>query len=340
MPGCCSGDGLGGDLWVFGHQAGDQAAFAACGQGQGFVEVVVGHQGADRAERLDVVSTAFGMRVAGQQQGRGEEGTFIDAFAAWGKAVLRAEQLVAALQQAGHAFANVGLLIMGGQGTHAYAFDRWVADHDFGQALAQAGGHRVDVLGRNDGAADGGALLPGLGGHFTDHFLDVQVELFIVRADVRAEDGAVQRVGLGIERHRVAHQVRVDPQLGGGVGRACEGDEVLALQAVEQVAGAADHQLQAAGRQQAGLVHHPHHGFGQVAGGGGWLDDARHAGEEARCEFLQHAPDREVEGVDVHDYAAARHQDVAAGEFAQFAQGDGRAFVDDVARWQLTRAQA
>jgi hypothetical protein len=109
---------------------------------------------------------------------------------------------------------------------------------------------------------------------------------------------------------------------------------------VEQVAGAADHQLQAAGRQQAGFVHQAHHGFGQVAGGGGRLDDAGHAGQEGRGELLQHAPDREVEGVDVHRHAAARHQDVAAGEVALLAQGDRRAFVHQVARRQLAAAHA
>ncbi|MNY13779.1 hypothetical protein D3C86_1469300 [compost metagenome] len=112
------------------------------------------------------------------------------------------------------------------------------------------------------------------------------------------------------------------------------------MQAVEQVAGAADDQLQAARWQQAGLVHQAHHGFRQVAGGTGWFYDARHTREEARGELFQHAPDREVEGVDVHRHATARHQDMSAGEGAHFAQLHGRAFVDDVARRQFTGAEA
>ncbi|MNF94367.1 hypothetical protein D3C84_770770 [compost metagenome] len=112
------------------------------------------------------------------------------------------------------------------------------------------------------------------------------------------------------------------------------------MQAVEQVAGAADDQLQTARRQQAGFVHQAHHGFGQVAGGAGRLDDARHAGEEARGEFFQHAPDREVERVDVHRQATARHQNVGAGERAHFAQLHGRALVDDVARRQFSGTEA
>ena len=50
----------------------------------------------------------------------------------------------------------------------------------------------------------------------------------------------------------------VHAQPGRGVGRSGEGDDVLAVEPVEQVAGAADHQLQRAGGQQPRLVHQPH----------------------------------------------------------------------------------
>ena len=241
-----------GDGGVAGHQAGHQAALATGGEGDGFVDVVIGHQRAHRAEGLDVVGAAFGMRVAGAQQGRGEEGTFGDAFTLRGEAVAGAEQQLAAGQQCFHPRGDVGLLGVGGQGTHLHAVDGRVADHHLGQALAQALGHGVDVFRRHDGAADGGAFLPGLDRHLAGHFLDEEVELRVVRGDFRGEDGAVERVRLGIEGNRVAHQVGVHPQLGGGVGGAGEGHHVLALEAVEQVARAADHQLQAAFGQQAG----------------------------------------------------------------------------------------
>ncbi|MND86812.1 hypothetical protein D3C80_787920 [compost metagenome] len=286
------------------------------------------------------MGTALGMRVTGLQQGRGEERAFVDMFTTRFETVAGAEQHVAALQQGFQALGHVFLLIVGSQCAHAHAFHRRVADHHFGQAITQARSHGINVLGRHDGAADGGAFLPGLGGHFPGDFLDEQLELFVVRGHVRGEDRAVQRVGFGGERHRVADQVRVDPQLGRRVGGTGEGHHVLALQAVEQVAGAADDQLQAARREQAGLIHQAHHGFGQVAGGAGRFDDARHAGEEARRELLQHAPDREVEGIDVHGQAAARHQDMGAGEGALLAQRHGRTFVDDVSRRQLAGADA
>ena len=92
--------------------------------------------------------------------------------------------------------------------------------------------------------------------------------------------------------------------------------------------------------QQAGLDHQPHRRLGQVARRAGRLADAGHAGEKARRELLEQAPDREVEGIDVHRQAAARHQDVGAGEGAGLAQRHRRAFVHHVARRQLGAAHA
>jgi hypothetical protein len=60
-------------------------------------------------------------------------------------------------------------------------------------------GHRVQVLARHDGAADRGALLAGLDRHLARHFLDEEVELLVVGRHVGRQDGAVQRVGLGVE---------------------------------------------------------------------------------------------------------------------------------------------
>ena len=102
----------------------------------------------------------------------------------------------------------------------------------------------------------------------------------------------------------------------------------------------ADHELQAPSGSRPDSTHQAHHRLGQVAGRGGRLADAGHAGEEARRELLEQAPDREVEGVDVHRDAAARHQDVRAGEAALLAQRHRRAFVHQVARGQLVAADA
>jgi hypothetical protein len=105
------------------------------------------------------------------------------------------------------------------------------------------------MLGRRHGAADGGAFLPRLDRHLgRDHFLDEQVELGRARRRVGAEQRGVEAVLLGDEADALALHDRVRLQLQRGRGRAGEADHVLAGQMVEQVADAADDQLQRARR--------------------------------------------------------------------------------------------
>jgi hypothetical protein len=157
---------------------------------------------------------------------------------------------------------------------------------------------------------------------------------------VRRQDGAVERVGFRREGHGFADQVRIGAQLGGGVGRAGEGDGVEAAQAVQQIAGEPITSCSEPSGTRPDSIIILTAGVGQVAGGGGRLGDAGHGGQEAGREFLEQAPDREVEGVDVHGHAAARHQDVGAGKAAALAQRHGRAFMQHVRRRQLARAHA
>ena len=195
------------------------------------------------------------------------------------------------------------------------------------------------MLGYDD-AANRRALLARLARHFAHHFLDEQIEFHIVGRDVRRQDGAIERIGFAVEGYGLGDQVRIGAQLGGRGGRACKRDEILAIQTVQQVARGTDHQLQTAGRQQARFMHHAHDSLRQVARRRGRLGDAGHGSEKTRCEFFQQTPDGEIEGVDVHGQAAARHQDVRAGEAAFFTERDGRAFVQHVRRRQLVAAHA
>jgi hypothetical protein len=100
------------------------------------------------------------------------------------------------------------------------------------------------VSARHDGAADGRALLPGLDRHLTHQLLHEEVELGVVGRHVVGQDGAVERIGLGIEGDAVLEQVRPRAQQGGGVGTAGKRHHVLPVEAIEQVPGAADDQLQ------------------------------------------------------------------------------------------------
>ncbi len=131
---------------------------------------------------------------------------------------------------------------------------------------------------------------------------------------VGAEQRGVEAVLLGDEPDALALDDGVRAKLERGRGRAGEADHVLPGQMVEQVADAADDQLHRARRQQAAVDHHPERGFAQIGGRAGRLDDRRHAREQGRGELLEHPPDREVEGVDVHRRALQRRVDVLADE--------------------------
>ena len=229
---------------------------------------------------------------------------------------------------------------MGGQCAHAHTFHRRVTDHGFRQSRNELFSNGIQVFGRHDGAADGGAFLACFGGDFFRHFFHKQIELFVIRADIGAEDGAVERVSFGIEGDAVLHQIGMHPQLGSRVCRAGERDDIGHVESVEQIAGAANHQLQTAFGQQARIQHQTHCGFGEVTGGGGGLANARHACQKTGGEFFQQTPDGKVEGVDVHRHTTARHQNVCARKTAFFAQWKRRAFVNHIARRQFVAAHA
>jgi hypothetical protein len=50
--------------------------------------------------------------------------------------------------------------------------------------------------------------------------------------------------------------------------------------------------------------------LGEIRGARGGLDDGRHSGEQRGGEFLEHAPHRKIERVDVHGRALERHADM------------------------------
>ena len=89
---------------------------------------------------------------------------------------------------------------------------------------------------------------------------------------------------------------------------------------VQHIAQAPRHQLDRAIWQNAGLDHQAETGFGHLTGGGGWFDDGGHTGEQRRGELFQHAPNGEVEGVDMHRDALQRRADVAPHELTGAAQ--------------------
>ena len=96
----------------------------------------------------------------------------------------------------------------------------------------------------------------------------------------------------------------------GGVGRAGKGDDVVAGERREELAGAAAEEAQRAIGQHLGGDHVLHHGVREQRGRGGGLGEDRHAGDERYRRLLPQPPAREIEGVDVDGDAAARHHQV------------------------------
>ena len=133
---------------------------------------------------------------------------------------------------------------------------------------------------------------------------------------------------------------RVLAQVGAGRGGAGERDRVLRAELVEQAGGAAAEQLQRALGEDAGLDDPADDELGEVRRLAGRLDDRRQPGEEGRGELLEHAPDREVERVDLHRDAGPRGVDVLAEEGALPAELLRPAVEDDGVVGQLAGALA
>src|SRR3546814_11268618 len=97
--------------------------------------------------------------------------------------------------------AHVLELSRAGERAHGYALGTRITDPDFGEALTECILHRVEMLGRRHGPANGGAFLACLHRHLPRNFLDEEVEFGRAGAGIGAEDGGVEAVPLGDEPH-------------------------------------------------------------------------------------------------------------------------------------------
>ncbi len=195
------------------------------------------------------------VRIAGEQQRGLEERAVYDPLPAHGEPILPAapatDDQFSLGGQPGNLRGDRILLRPRGERPHPDAVDGRVADDGRGKGLAQPIGDDIEVAPRHQYAPDRRALLPGLHRGFEDHFVDEQPELGMVGLDIGGQDRAVQRVGLGRERHPSRDQIGMRPQLGRRRRRTGQRDHVLSAKAVEQVCGIADHQLQRAFGQDA-----------------------------------------------------------------------------------------
>ena len=149
-----------------------------------------------------------------------EERTLVGVGAARREVRVVAEDHRVAAREQRHAFGHVALLLVRRERAHGHAFERRIAHHHLRQPLPQVLGDGLEMAARHDRAPDRGALLPRLGRHLARHLLDEEIELHVAGRHVVGEHRAVQRIGLGVERHAVGDEVGAHAQLRGGVGRA------------------------------------------------------------------------------------------------------------------------
>ncbi len=304
---------------------GHQGALAELGEGHGIVQVGVGHQGAHRTEGLHVVALLVLPGIGVEQQDGAHEGALLHIGPGDVHAVGVAVHHLRGLEQLGQRALHLFALRLARQRAHAYALGARVADHGAAQALAQGDLHILDQVLRHQDAARAGAALPALQGDLTAHLLDEELVLLGAGHGVGAEHDGVEAVGLHVEGHALVDEAVVALEHAARAGAAGEGDHVLVHHMVQQVARAAHDQLQRALGQDAAGDDVLHHGLGEVAGDGGGLHHGGHAGHPVDGALLQHAPDGEVEGVDVHGHALLGHHDVVADEGALLAGADGLA---------------
>ena len=187
------------------------------------------------------------------------------------------------------------------------------------------------MRGIDEDAPHRGALLARLLRHVAHHVLHEEVPRRGAGLHVGAEDGGVERVGLDVQAH--AAPAELIAQLRRRLRRAGEGDHVLRAEPVEEVAGRSAEELKAPARQQrrADLGQAP----GDQRGRGRGFGNHRHSRQQRAGRLFRRAPRREVEGIDVHGDAVARHPEVHAGIASGAAQLDRFAVAQRVQRSEL-----
>ena len=176
MGGHAQGD-LAGEAVVVGEDRAHEAALAALGELDRLGGAVVGHQRADRAEGLDLVDAGVVQGLVAAQQDRAEEGAALRVGADGLDPLQAAGDDGCHLGQLADPLADLVALGEAGQRAHAHGLVGGVADDGPGQPVAQRVGDRGELRARDEGAADGGAFLPGLDRHLARDLLDEEVEL-------------------------------------------------------------------------------------------------------------------------------------------------------------------
>ena len=225
-------DRLRRDLRIVGDERRDQAAAAARGERERLVEVVVRHQRRDRAERLDVVDRVVLHAVAAEHERRREEGAVGDALAFRREAVARRRRRSRCPRRAARARSPTSACCA--FEASAPIFTPSTAGSPT-LTLARRSRSRAAIASR----CRRGTIARRIAVHFWPALTVISRATSLAKRSnssssgrhVGAEDGGVERIGLGVERDRARQQVGVAAQLQRRVGRAGEGDDVAAARA-------------------------------------------------------------------------------------------------------------
>ncbi len=284
------------------------------GQCDRFLDIVIRHDGGHRPEGLDVVNGGSRERLVAVEKHRIEEGALLGIAREDPDIVGIAGDDLGIGGEVANALADLVTLRKAGERSHANPFVGRIAERRFRKTIAERLDQGLDMRPGRDHAADRRAFLAGLRGHLAGDFLDEEIEFLRAGAGIRAENGGVEAVGLHGEAHRIGNDSRMRLQLAPGPGRAGEGHGVLAFDMIEQVADGTGHQLQCAFGQDAGLDDAPDHEFREVRRLAGRLDQRGYARDQRRGDLLEHAPDGEVERVDMDRDPVQRGQDMLGGK--------------------------
>ena len=319
---------------ALGHQRADQAALAARGQLQRFFHAVVRHQRADRAEGFDVVHRVVGQRLARQQQRGREEGAVRPCPRPPGQSRRRRHR---PLPRPGAAAPRARPRRPAARARPARPSSR---PRPTGRPPPPWPGARA-MRSATASRCWRGTMARRMAVHFWPALTVISRATSLTNRSNSSSSGVTSGA-------RMAQFSESASALNGMLWRTTFGcTRSLAAVSAEPVKVTTSRPSRRssrspvepitscsapAGRMPESL-HDAHHRLGQVAGGGGGLADAGHAGQEAGRELFQQAPDREVEGVDVHRHAAARHQDVRAAEQALLAQVAAPGLRGSGCRW-------
>lgn len=233
-----------GQVLVGGDDAGKETALAQCYVADGRLNAFVRQQRADRFEGLDGVPARPGQGLRPAARARGTHpGRSRHRGPRFSGLTPDRRTPGAPSFELGDRGADVLALPQAGQRTHSHGLVGGVPDDDLRKPLGDGGLQVIELLARDEDAANGGALLGRLLGHLGEEALDEDGELRIVRGDVLSPDDSVERVGLRSEADGVDRYHRVATKGVRGLPGTGDRQPVLASEQLEATVGLRAHQL-------------------------------------------------------------------------------------------------